>query len=137
MDSYHSRSPIGNSRFYVPIVNAVEFNKLDDLPIDPYLLGILLGDGGLSSPGTVFWAFHKNDSELLNHVTLPNGTAYSASKISRAVRLIGSIHRILRELHLVGTTSDTKFIPRRYLLASVEDRISLLQGLCDSDGRVI
>ena len=33
-------------KYYIPIVNAVEFTK--ELPIDPYVLGLFLGNGGLS-----------------------------------------------------------------------------------------
>src|SRR5262249_54623813 len=40
----------------------------------------------------------------------------------------------LRELHLAGTVSSTKFIPEAYLYNSADVRIALLQGLLDTDG---
>lgn len=44
--------------------------------------------------------------------------------------------KALQEFDLDKCISDTKFIPERYLLASVGDRLELLRGLCDSDGYV-
>jgi hypothetical protein len=35
---------------------------------------------------------------------------------------------------LIGKTSHTKFIPLEYMFSSVEDRLSILQGLFDTDG---
>jgi phosphate starvation-inducible PhoH-like protein len=40
----------------------------------------------------------------------------------------------VRELGLGGTRSTTKFIPAAYLRTSIEARVSLLQGLLDTDG---
>ena len=40
----------------------------------------------------------------------------------------------MRRLGLAGTRSDTKFIPDDYLLNSPDVRLSVLQGLLDSDG---
>ena len=41
------RDAAGNAKHYVPMVQPVEFNE-GSLPLDPYLVGVLLGDGGLS-----------------------------------------------------------------------------------------
>src|SRR5207245_2563914 len=39
----------GNAFYFVPLVKAVEFTARGaPLPLDPYLLGMLLGDGGLA-----------------------------------------------------------------------------------------
>src|SRR5262249_40586703 len=40
------RSRQGNNRWYIPMVRPVEF-PAQELPVDPYLLGLLLGDGYL------------------------------------------------------------------------------------------
>jgi hypothetical protein len=43
---------------------------------------------------------------------------------------------ILDDLGLLGTKSDTKFIPKDYLYSDYESRVKLLQGLIDTDGHV-
>ena len=40
----------------------------------------------------------------------------------------------IKKLNLLGTYSDTKFIPDVYLYNDVESRTALLQGLLDTDG---
>ncbi len=53
------------NRLYVPLI-AGDSGKDAKLPIDPYILGVLLGDGSLSSGGA---QFTKPDSELAANVS--------------------------------------------------------------------
>jgi hypothetical protein len=129
----------GNRKYQIPIIEPVEFKQLGELPIDPYLLGVLLGDGHLRSRGGP--SFTTIDDGILNEVSsrLP-----SNMRIARHNRLTYNLCGIfhgknqlmdsIRKLGLAGTHSDTKFIPKEYLMASVEARKLLLQGLMDTDG---
>ncbi len=36
----------GNARHYIPVADPMHFGQKPELPLDPYLLGCLLGDGG-------------------------------------------------------------------------------------------
>ncbi len=78
------------------------------LPIDPYIMGVLLGDGGMSG-----------------HSVLITNSDRSNFYVDR-----------LRELGLMGKTSRGKFIPEDYKYASIIQRSELLNGLIDADGYV-
>lgn len=132
-----------------------EHEEIDDidLPIDPYLLGALLGDGGFSAYPGIF--FTTRDHELLSKINeickddgifLPrysNQKSYdygycmleNSKKIIRAKGEFGTkLKTKINELKLFGTKSDTKFIPEIYLSSSKNQKIRLLQGLLDTDG---
>lgn len=128
----------------LPPMSPVQFAPQEsELPIDPYLLGVLLGDGGMSakSSGVVLTTV---DQEILDEATavLPDGTrfvhdgvvGYRISGMDENRRSI--LKQRLRNLDLLGHKSETKFIPEMYLTASIEDRKALLQGLLDTDGSV-
>jgi intein/homing endonuclease len=124
-------------RYSVPVVDPVEFEVAQELKIDPYLLGILISEGSLNSNGV---RFSNGDSEVIEKIRslLPSG--YSLNKIGDydySIVYAGSgnpIKDALREYGLLGTVSNSKFIPDLYLFASVEDRKKLLAGLMDGDG---
>jgi superfamily II DNA or RNA helicase len=116
------------------------------MPLDPYLLGILLGDGGLSIRGQV--RLHT-EHELAQSLELPFGTKLKLNSSQGPNHIAGNyairgplgpttnpVMAAIRELGLEGTTSHTKFIPERYLRARPSVRLALLQGLLDADGHV-
>jgi hypothetical protein len=131
-----------NYNVRIPLVTRVNFNK-KDLPLDPYVLGLLLGDGSISK-GITFTSMDEQLVEELKEKLLPldinvipvlggNNIDYRLSKKINT----GSNNKllnILRSLKLHGTVSDTKFIPEIYKHASHEQRLALLQGLMDTDG---
>jgi len=97
-------------RYELPLLSApVEFSQ-QPVPIEPYSLGLLLGDGRIS--GKTSPSFTTSDAELIRN----------------------PLSQELRGLQLAGTVSATKFIPAIYLYNSAETRIALLQGLLDTDG---
>jgi phosphate starvation-inducible PhoH-like protein len=58
------RMPNGNHRWYIPMVQPIEFGA-QTLPVDPYLLGVLLGDGCLRHR----ISFSSADAEIVQSVT--------------------------------------------------------------------
>jgi phosphate starvation-inducible PhoH-like protein len=110
-------------RYELPLVEPVEFPS-PDVPMDPYALGLLLGDGCLTTSTTP--AFCTADPELAIRRTGGGGRG--------GVITANPVTAVLRELQLAGTRSDTKFVPERYLWNSATVRLHLLQGLLDSDG---
>jgi phosphate starvation-inducible PhoH-like protein len=131
-------------RFEMPLLSApVEFEPRE-VPIDPYALGLLLGDGGLTTQTTP--TFSTRDPELavaledtLDGIELaPNGigdyTLRHMSSQRGGVIVANPVTDALRELGLAGTTSHTKFIPEAYVHNSPAIRIAVLQGLLDTDG---
>jgi phosphate starvation-inducible protein PhoH len=107
--------------------------------IDPYVMGILIGDGCLTQAVT----FSTADEEVLSAVQerLPSGiSAKHRSKydfgITSSDRSGNSVLDAIKHYHLHGVNSYSKFIPQDFLLNDVETRLELLRGLMDSDGWV-
>jgi len=127
-------------RWSIPMVEPVQFTE-KHLPVDPYLLGVLLGGGSL--PGTI--AVSNGDPKLFDLVRsrLPADCRFGTRKKDGiTISVIGragvrnSLQRGIIELGLMKKNWYTKFIPSIYLLASVSQRIELLRGLMDTDGYV-
>jgi endopeptidase Clp ATP-binding regulatory subunit ClpX len=113
------------------------------LPIEPYFLGVLLGDGSLAPHVRVTSA----DSEIVAAVRacaqdfgLQVNSYAKATTSARDYVLAGTkgkrnpVAEALDSLGLWGSRSENKFIPQSYLTASREDRLALLAGLIDTDG---
>lgn len=126
--------------YSVQTVAPVVFDQQESLTMNPYMLGLLLGDGDTSSDTPMITS---EDSEIILwiHANLPEGMNLS-SKNPLDFRIVSNnpkpgsnvVKQQLRELELDGTTCYNKFIPQNYKLSSIEDRIALLQGLLDTDG---
>ncbi len=105
------------------------------LPLDPYFLGLLLGDGCLSARSLSLCTKDEETVEAVREIW--NGDiTYNAKHLDLTFRRSGELKAILRELDLLGTISNNKFVPELYLEHSVETRRNILQGLLDTDGTV-
>lgn len=128
---------------YLQIPNAQEFGE-KDLPIDPYLFGVLIGDGCLT-PASL--------SEKKKGLTISNSEDDIVNKcfdILKAKRVRcesynynktfygGKCEQVRDAIISLGlnTYSYNKFIPKVYLFSSIEQRRALLAGLFDTDGCV-
>ena len=100
-----------------------------DLPLDPYLLGLLLGDGSLSRDSI---KFSSVDDDLVQALA----AEFRVTKYAGCDYGICGAVPVIRQLGLLGLTSVDKFIPDQYLFASAEQRLALLQGLMDTDGSI-
>jgi hypothetical protein len=114
------------------------------LPIDPYLLGVLLGDGSFTQRCVTFTAGDLGVAREVERV-LPNGTRLAKRQSNDrcpAWGIRGLVHKknpvidALRDLGLMGLHSYEKFVPGLYLFASELQRLGLLQGLMDTDGEL-
>jgi superfamily II DNA or RNA helicase len=133
-----------------------------DLPIDPYILGALLGDGSFRDNFGISTAdqfiVDKISSKLDPRYVLKHKDRYdysisfgsnelhmeARSKWMRDINTQPDIKKPtyhlykarIKELGLKGAYSHTKFIPPIYLNSSYSQRLSLIQGLLDTDGYV-
>jgi hypothetical protein len=98
----------------IPLTAPVPFAE-KALPLDPYLLGCLLGDGSMS----------------VGHPSLT-----SADDFKPVMQSSHPVKNALMELELWGHHAEEKSIPEVYLLGSIEQRVALLQGLMDTDGTI-
>lgn len=144
---YDLFSKSGNARYFIPIVRPVVFES-QELPVDPYLLGALIGDGTLGCNAVLISSM---DDEIITEVSnaLPEGivVSHQSATTFRIARGRNSDNRkfilpqntllnAIRELGLSGKRAESKFIPQTYLFADVPARIALLQGLLDTDGTI-
>lgn len=139
----------------LPSVSALELPE-KNLPLDPYLLGALLGDGSLGDAGKPSGGigFSTADQFILDKLNSILKRDWDMELVHQAfydyrVRFIGS--RAGRNLFAKGkltplkqalinlkvdATSNKKHVPEEYLFAEFKQRKALLDALVDTDGTV-
>lgn len=116
-----------------------------DYPIDPYFLGILLGDGNLNGASV---SITTMDAEVVNVIhqqaelldlrirTEPAGKAITYIFASKKAYTRSAFIRSLKDLGMRGKTSATKQVPDIYKTGPVAVRLNVIAGLLDSDGHL-
>jgi phosphate starvation-inducible PhoH-like protein len=146
-----TREMIGNlranhyHRYELPMHSAPVCFPYQPVPMDPYALGLLLGDGCLT--GSTTPSFATTDVELAWELQrLLPGTQvrpkrhgqYQLNQLTSLwqsnVLVENPVTGVARQLGLYGTRSTTKFVPESYLYNSAQVRLAVLQGLLDTDG---
>ena len=127
---------IKNQNLLIPLCGPVKFTKsykYDMRPIDPYHLGLLIGDGCLTQPYNL--TFTKPDQELIDALK----EKYTLTYLDRYQWRISGLTLVedLRKLGLLEERAEAKFIPESYKLSTIEDRMALMQGLLDTDGTAV
>jgi type IV secretory pathway ATPase VirB11/archaellum biosynthesis ATPase len=128
----------------VPLVESCAINlPPQDLPMHPYALGALLGDGCFRQRSTV--SISSIDQHILDRV-VENIPEHKLVKLSeegcdyalrqKVCQRPAPLIVVLKELGLHGLFSHEKFVPDIYKSGSAEQRLALLQGLLDTDGSV-
>lgn len=139
----------GNTNHAIPVSKPLELPNTN-LPIEPYILGVWLGDGSSASAEITC---HDNDIAHYRQKFAEAGEIFGEGRYRDAdkpaatyrfgnkpeqrnalgqMTANGSMHSKLRELGLL----NNKHVPSVYLRASKSQRISLLQGLMDTDGYI-
>lgn len=139
--------PLKRGRSYnlvIPVNDPVEFAEQETkLPLDPYVLGVLLGDGGfttdrisLSNPEEDIIGYCKAVLSDWGYFKYHKGTKCQYEFKKHDDLKENRLYRAIKHLGLQGKGSRDKFIPKQYLHASLEERVELLEGLFDTDGHV-
>ena len=99
-----------------------------NLSIHPYVLGLWLGDGHSASARLT--CGDEDASEIMNYI---ENCEYEIKKSkSKYAYHIFNLHSDLRKKSLL----NNKHIPQEYIIASMDQRLELLQGIMDSDGSI-
>lgn len=123
----------------IPLVGPVRFPSRP-VPLDPYLLGVLLGDGGFTRSSISLSTADPFIASIVRE-RLPEGIRlahiarydYRLSGPRRGGRK-NPVLEAIRGLGLAGLRSPDKFIPDLYLWNDPETRLQVLRGLMDTDG---
>ena len=132
-----------NRLHFIPVIKPHDYTG-KALPIDPYVMGYLLGNGGLSQACAIVTIPDQESVDRFSSL-LPEGIVLSqrenpidylvtTTNYKRGKR--NPFLALLRDMNLMGHLSYEKFIPYDYLWTSTANRVALLQGLIDSDGHV-
>jgi hypothetical protein len=121
----------------IPVARPLRLDERS-LPVDPYLLGVWLGDGG-ERDGVITAGYDPDDlmasdAEFIARQFITAGYELGAwqpryGHRTLTLRALG-FERQLRELGVLGN----KHAPQDYLFTSADQRLALLQGLMDTDG---
>lgn len=145
-----------NYKLKIPLVEKIDIYK-DDFIVEPYTMGILLGDGNIGENVVRFTTddeeiYQMVESEVSNELIVSKITNNKNNRTDSYNITINNdvlpktryykgdrIHPYLKEfdeLNLTGVKSYDKFIPEKYKKSSFNSRLSIIQGLLDSDGGV-
>ena len=118
------------SCYHIKIPNTKPLNcKEKELPIDPYILGLWLGDGHkvdgkITQMNLLVWKEIEKRGYIIGNDVSQGGSGKAQT------RTIFNLSSKLKELNLL----NNKHIPYIYLLSSYNQRLDLLRGLMDADG---
>ena len=126
---------------HIDLAGPAQYAERDDLPVDPYVLGVWLGDGTTTS-ATITTADLEVVEQIraagyaVHRTSAPYGWrigGYAADRSRDAAGRYaadGGLNSVMRAEGLLGD----KHVPATYLTAGFDQRLALLQGLMDSDG---
>lgn len=139
------KAPCGKQKYWIDLCEPVQF-KHQDVTIDPYVLGALIGDGYLPVQGTI--SFAKPDTFIVDKMNERLGKDYCLSKLNKKSRnyeyhltktlptkgVKNKIKQNVKDMGLIGKKAPDKFVPKDYLYNDVSTRLDILNGLMDTDG---
>ena len=126
-----------------------DFGADDALPINPWLLGALIGDGSLGGTSLRLSTaspqlLGKVEAAIPDDLTVVHAGAYDYRIVQKSRGKRAGVQGVtpnclaaeLKQLGLWNRTASDKFIPACYLTATRASRMALLAGLLDTDGWV-
>lgn len=131
-------------RIYIDLPESEDISDVE-LSIDPYLLGVIIGDGSITTGLTTITT---PDEFIINEINavlpenvciskLPSKDRCQSYSLKATNGRVNNLTNSLIELEMFFKKSHEKIIPEIYLLkASHKQRLALLQGLMDTDGTI-
>lgn len=135
---YRNKYKCYGKHISIPMCKPVEFKHREVL-IEPYLLGLLIGDGCFIDRLTngsrrTSVKFTTADKEILSYMKV-DFKPCNRKEHDYEYRILG-IHDALRNYKLHDKKSWEKFVPEDYLYTDSISRLEILKGLLDTDGSV-
>ena len=128
-----ARNPKGVEYIYsIPSNNGVEFKEVST-QVDPYTFGLLLGDGCFKHL-SCYYTCKTIDFDIIRQF-IPYQYTKWKDKYAYRIHIPDWIDK-LKFYDLADKGSESKFIPKEFKYNSRRVRLSLLQGLMDTDGHV-
>lgn len=131
-------------RYELPLLSAPVQFAARQVPLDPYALGLLLGDGCLTGKTTPTFSTADPEMDAALEVSLEHIEVAHKSGVDYVLRhthggrggviVANPVTEALRALGLCGAYASTKFVPPVYQYNSPAVRLAVLQGLLDTDG---
>lgn len=129
-------------RYFIPYCEKIEYPE-KNLPIDPYFLGLWLGDGSkhrtsvTSVDEEIVESIYSYADHLDHQVSINQNTTKTCPDYLISEGYLGNgesskLRKEFKELNLL----NNKHIPEIYKFSSVEQRMELIRGLLDSDGYI-
>lgn len=132
----------GGYKYKIPLNEPIKYSE-KQYSIEPYILGLLLGDGSFRySSNNKALAFSSVNEELPSVIAKSLNCDYKKNNVNYSYTFgnqkenLWTIEILKDYPELWQTKSETKFIPRDYLEGSIEQRYNLLAGLLDTDGSI-
>ena len=136
-------------KYWIPNNQPVEREE-QNYYLNPYVLGVLIGDGCLMERQLTI---SSADEEIVEKVSSLLGVENTVKRNSihnynwdfidsgrtlceERTRLVQTADVLSESPELINTHSYEKFIPEIYKFGSIEQRIELIRGLFDTDGTV-
>lgn len=134
------------SRYFIPMNGPLDFPE-KELPVDPYLLGVFIGNGDMADCALSL-SCDTDDEETVKRIAdIVHAYTYKKKKTGYSWYFYSDYNEnnrtnpriktydIFKDLpDLIELQSGQKYIPEQYIRASYEQRLALLQGLMDTDG---
>lgn len=133
------KHPSKAKKIYIDLVSDIPAINNDFLEVDPYVMGVMIGDGHFSK-GNYHHSFTSGDDEIINRV-LKLFKCCKPSKKRRGCKQVCLSKKSKNYFYfdksgLSQCRAKDKFIPKEYLTSSRLNRLEILRGLMDTDGTV-
>lgn len=131
------------NKYKIPVTSPVQYEERDYY-IDPYILGVCIGDGSMCNGSGIDISIPDIEKETVKNIENRLNEGYSLSENKSGacpryrIKSDSRENKYYREVKRLGLNvhGNKKFIPEEYKFGSVEQRLSLLRGLMDTDGSI-
>lgn len=124
--------------FRSKLIESFEGNDGNGVTVDPYFLGVILGDGNVKNGAVSITTPDPEIMEMIHEIAHQYGASLRSEPAGKAKSffITGSqkLRRELKDLRVLGSGSYNKKVPNAYKTAPVKIRMEVLAGLMDTDG---